>query len=223
MIKRALVIVVVVLAASAGLVFEESRSDAAPTINLTLSISPQSGGPGTSIKTSVAPSQAQSVCLNTAEATAQLQSFATQLLTNPGSLSGGVAEVLASLNGGVLHSVAPLYSVAFADIATQEPISENTPGWDPVSGQGSITAPNAAQPKTYAVAAVCLGLKVPSTAEVNSALAGANPLAPDQAMERLLRVAINEDPIGTGFAVFCLSDGGACATSAVVAQPTTAG
>lgn len=223
MIKRALVIVVVVLAASAGLVFEESRSDAAPTINLTLSISPQSGGPGTSIKTSVAPSQAQSVCLNTAEATAQLQSFATQLLTNPGSLSGGVAEVLASLNGGVLHSVAPLYSVAFADIATQEPISENTPGWDPVSGQGSITAPNATQPKTYAVAAVCLGLKVPSTAEVNSALAGANPLAPDQAMERLLRVAINEDPIGTGFAVFCLSDGGACATSAVVAQPTTAG
>jgi hypothetical protein len=222
-IKRALVIVVVVLAASAGLVFEESRSDATPTINLTLSISPQSGGPGTSIKTSVAPSQAQSVCLNTAEATAQLQSFATQLLTNPGSLSGGVAEVLASLNGGVLHSVAPLYSVAFADIATQEPISENTPGWDPVSGQGSITAPNATQPKTYAVAAVCLGLKVPSTAEVNSALAGANPLAPDQAMERLLRVAINEDPIGTGFAVFCLSDGGACATSAVVAQPTTAG
>ena len=193
--KRVLALFIVVLIASAVLIGVSGTTQALPKINLSLTISPKQGGPGTNITTSVSPSQAQSVCLNTAEATAQLRGFATQLLANPASLSVGTTSALTALSGGTLRSVAPLYSVAFADIATQAPISENTPGWDPITGRGSIAAPNAKRPQMYAVAAVCLGLRVPTAAQVTSALAGVSPLAPDTAMERLLRVAIDDNPI----------------------------
>jgi hypothetical protein len=223
-IKRVVALFIVAVIAGTVLVTGNVSTEAAPNINLTLTISPKQGGPGTNITTKVSPGQAQSVCLNSAEATAQLRGFATQLLANPAALSVDSTAALTAASAGTLHSVAALYSVAFADIATQQPVSENTPGWDPVSGQGSIAAPNAKRPQAYAVAVVCLGLKAPTAAQASSALSGANPAAPDAAMERLLRVAIDDDPIGTGFAIFCLTDGGACGSvSAVVAQPRTTG
>lgn len=84
MIKRLLAALIVVIMTSAVLVMSNGDSEAAPNFNLTLTISPKQGGVGTRIATSVPPSQAQSVCLDTAEATAQLQSFASQtLLSTP--------------------------------------------------------------------------------------------------------------------------------------------
>ncbi len=236
MIKRLLALLVVMVLASAVLVLGNDNSEAqTPNINLTLTISPKEGPVGTTIRTSVPPQQAQDVCLNTAEATAQLQGFATQSVTalDPGALlanptgilgsAGGAAGVINTLNGGVLHSVAPLYVLVFTDIATRETITQKVPGWDPVTGTGSITAPNAKKPALYAVAAVCLSLKAPSTDAVTAALAGAS--SPDAAMAALLKASINDNPLGTGFGIFCLADPGtSCgSTAAVQAQPRTAG
>jgi hypothetical protein len=181
------------------------------TINLNpVTLSVKEGPPGTNILTHVDPAQAQAVCLNTTQATTQTQEIATSLLSQPG-LGIGTVNVLQAVNNGTLHDVAAVYAVAFADIETQEAFATNAPmGWDPNTGNGSITAPDAPRPKLYAVAVVCLGLKVPTVGEANAALAGVDPTQPDAAAAALLTASINQDPIGTGFEIFCLSDGGGC-------------
>jgi hypothetical protein len=222
-------IAALVLAASlttaAGLVVGSPASSGLPTINLHESISPAQGAPGTNISVNLDPGQAQSVCLNTTKATQQLRAMATQLLANPTTLAVGTTAVLAAVQSATLGNVAALYALAFADIATQAPIASKAPGWDPLSGHGTITAPNA-KPGTYAVAAICLGLRVPSVSAVNAALGGLSPTDPGGAMAKLLTLAVDQDhPIGTGFALFCPTGPGStgCAANAMVAQPSTAG
>ena len=226
MIQRiATMVFVASLTTAAAVVVGSPTGQSLPTINLKESISPAQGAPGTNISVSVNPGQAQSVCLNSAKATQQLRAMATQLLANPTALAVGTTAVLASVQTATLHNVAALYALAFADIATQAAISSKAPGWDPVSGSGSITAPSA-KPGTYAVAAVCLGLTMPSASAVNAALGGMSPADPSAAIAKLLTLAIDQDnPIGTGFALFCLTGAGSsgCAAQAVLAQPSTAG
>lgn len=223
--RIAIVIVAASLTTAAGLFVGSPAGQGLPTINLKESISPAQGAPGTSISVHINPGQAQSVCLNTAKATQQLQGMATQLLASPTSLAVGTTAVLTAVQAAALHNVAALYALAFADIATQAPVASKAPGWDPVSGSGSITAPNV-KPGTYAVAAVCLGLQMPSASAVNAALSGMSPADPSAAIQKLFTLAVDQDnPIGTGFALFCLTSSGSsgCAAQAVVGQPSTAG
>jgi hypothetical protein len=85
--------------------------------------------------------------------------------------SPGIESLLGSI--GSLTTLTPedlnftiLFVLAFADIATQQPVTDETTGetatsfWDPATGRGTIETPNVhPRPSNYAVAAVCLRLK----------------------------------------------------------------
>src|SRR5205085_5297938 len=108
--------------------------------------------------------------------------------------------------------VAVLYIGAFVDITTQAPVAgSDQPMWDPIQGQLDIVAPDAT-PGTYAVAMVCLGLdQDPDPAAIADALSGlADPSDPSQlqnAAQAIIPLLVDQDnPIGTGVALFCLDN-----------------
>jgi hypothetical protein len=162
-------------------------------------------------------------------------------------LSPGIEALLGSI--GSLTTLTPedlnftiLFVLAFADIATQQPVTDETTGetatsfWDPATGRGTIETPNVhPRPSNYAVAAVCLRLKTADEVdpqEVAQALQslGENP-DPEAAAQTLLLVLINQEPEVAWAALYCLlGDNGepcggptAAAAEPVVGEPAFTG
>jgi hypothetical protein len=202
-----------------------------PELNLDVTIDPVLGPPGTSIHGTVDPIQAQEECIT--DPVNEL----TQILTNV--IAGGspdlsvidqaflTALVAALQSGAIPFDVALLYVAAFVDIASQAPVpGSDQPMWDPIQGQVDITAPVAA-PGTYAVAMICLGLDPePDPAAIAEELTGLlDPTDPSQlesAAERIIPLLVDQDnPLGTGVALFCLDNeaGTACTPDAGPATP----
>ena len=132
-----------------------------------------------------------------------------------------------------------LFALAFADIATQQPVKDETTGqqatsfWDPATGEGTSDAPNAhPRPARYAVAAVCRRLKTLEEidpAEVAQALQNVDPAGgPNAVGQALLLPLINQEPRVAWASLFCLlgDNGEPCggpataeAAEAVTAEP----
>jgi hypothetical protein len=234
MLKRIGVVIAVAVAASVALAVPvTAQTDA----RLTLQIDPKEGPVGTTINATV-PEEYKDVCLSGNQFVAQVQTLAGQLI---GGQQPDPAALLQSLS--TAPSVTPedlnftiLFALAFADIATQQPVTDETTGqqatdfWDPATGQGSIVAPNVhPRPSLYAVAAVCLKLKELSEidpAEVAQALSQVDPGAgPDAIGQALLLPLINQTPEVAWAALFCLQgdNGEPCGgPTAAAAEPVTA-
>lgn len=215
-----------------------------PEARLTLQIDPKEGKVGTPIHATV-PEEYKQECLSGNEFVAQVQTLAGQLI---GGQQPDVAALLGSLS--TAPNLTPedlnftiLFALAFADIATQQPVKDETTGqqatsfWDPATGQGTIDAPNThPRPATYAVAAVCLRLKTLDEIdpnEVAQALQGLDPGAgPEAVGQALLLPLINQEPRVAWASLFCLQgDNGepcggpaeATAAEAVTAEPAFTG
>jgi hypothetical protein len=203
-----------------------------PELNLDVTIDPESGPAGTVIHAAVDPSQAQQECL--ADPVDEL----TQILTdvaNGGSPDLTVIDqafltalAAAIQSGAIPFDVALLYIGAFVDIVSQAPVpGSDQPMWDPIQVTVDITAPDAT-PGVYAVAMICLGLNEdPDPAAISDALQGLlNPADPTQ-LQNAAQVIIpllvdQDDPLGTGVALFCLDNaaGTQCAAPPAPATPT---
>jgi hypothetical protein len=170
MIKR---IGVVVAAAMLGVVALTVPASSQPEPRFTLTINPTQGPVGTNIHAQL-PAEATTQggeCLAKSAIQSGLQQLVAGLISNNpdaaqkallGIISGGIGMV--DLNDP--NAFKFFFVLAFADPATQRPAIDETTGqesatsfWDPATGQGDITAPAAARPKTYFVAGVCLKLK----------------------------------------------------------------
>lgn len=142
----------------------------AQTINLPLSIAPSSGLPNINISTNVDPATAQSVCGDPADGVAALAAAFSGLAANPG-FDAVSAAVLGGFAGNAADiAPAALYATAFIDPVTQDALA--TGNWDPLTGLGSVQAPDAPRPLKYIVAAVCLNVK-PLTAIDSAAVLAA--------------------------------------------------
>ncbi len=229
-------IATIAVAASVALLGVVSSSAGAgaqlPELNLDVTIDPILGPPGTSIHASVDPIQAQQECI------ADPISRLTQILTEVAA--GGSPDLslidqtfLTALAAGLQSGAIPfdiglLYAAAFVDITTQSPVpGSDQPMWNPIQGEVDIVAPVAA-PGTYAVAMVCFGLNEdPDPAAIADALQGLlDPSDPSQ-LQNAAQVIIpllvdQEDPLGTGVALFCLDNaaGTSCQPAAAPAEPT---
>jgi hypothetical protein len=215
MFKRIGIVLVAAVLASAALV---GPATAQTEARLTLQIDPKEGKVGTPINATV-PDEYHQVCLSGNEFVAQVQTLAGQLIGgfDPSST---VAKLLQSIDQA--PSLTPedlnftiLFVLAFADIATQQPVVDETTGqqatsfWDPATGKGTIDTPNVhPRPAQYAVAAVCLRLKTLDEidpAEVAQALQGIDPAAgPEAAGQALLLALINQTPDVAWAALYCL-------------------
>ena len=199
-----------------------------PEINLDLTIDPDQGPPGTVINTFVPPEQAQEVCMDNTAFGAALaliaQTFLTQEPPGEPQLQGFFTVLAGALQSGAIFAnpedVAFLYVLAFADIATQQPVEgSDNPFWDPFTGEGQITAPEAPF-GTYAIAAVCLGPRPFEDIDFAGMLeamlaAGFNPQDPQTTFQSGLEAAIpflidTDNPLGTGFQLYCLGDDAFC-------------
>ncbi len=203
-----------------------------PELNLDVTIDPVLGPPGTSIHASVDPEQAQTECLTdpTDEIAQILSDVAAGGSPDLTVIDQAFLTALAAAiqSGAIPFDVALLYIGAFVDIATQTPVpGSDQPMWDPINGQLDIVAPVAA-PGTYVVAMICLGLKEdPDPAAIADALQGlADPSDPSQ-LQNAAQVIIpllvdQEEPLGTGVAVFCLDNaaGTSCSPDAGPTDPT---
>ena len=227
---------VVLTAAMVGIVALAGPASSQPEARLTLQIDPKEGKVGTPIHATV-PEEYKQECLSGNEFVAQVQTLAGQLI---GGQQPNPAALLQSLS--TAPNLTPedlnftiLFALAFADIATQQPVTDETTGqqatsfWDPATGQGTIDAPNVhPRPSMYAVAAVCLRLKTVDEvdpAEVAQALQGLDPAAGPQAVgQALLLPLINQEPRVAWASLFCLQgdNGEPCAGGPAEATPAEA-
>jgi hypothetical protein len=235
MFKRIGVVCVAAVVASAALV---GPATAQTEARLTLQIDPQEGKVGTHINATV-PQEYKQECLSGNEFVAQVQTLAGQLI---GGQQPSIQNLLQSIQSAPSLTPADLnftilFALAFADIATQKPVTDETTGqqatsfWDPATGKGTIDAPNVhPRPQLYAVAAVCLRLKTLDEidpAEVAQALQNIDPAAgPQAAGQALLLPLINQQPRVAWASLFCLQgdNGEPCGgpTSAAAAEPVAA-
>ncbi len=201
-----------------------------PELNLDVTISPTSGPAGTTISGSVDPTQAQQECITDPvnELTLILTALATGGDPNFDAIDQAFLTALAGAiqSGAIPFDIALLYIGAFVDIITQQPVpGSDQPMWNPIQGELQITAPEA-PPGTYAVAMVCFGLNEdPDPQAIADELAGlTNALDPAQletAANRIIPLLIDQDdPLGTGVALFCLDD--AAGTQCAPAAPAPA-
>jgi hypothetical protein len=173
MLKR---IGVVLAAAMLGVVTLTVPASSQPEPRFTLTINPTEGPVGTNIQAQL-PAEALEgggECLSRSEIQQGLQILIASLIA--GESEPPVEDALQKVLLGVISGGLPdpndpnafrfFFVLAFADPATQRPAIDETTGeesetsfWDPQTGQGEITAPPAARPKLYFVAAVCLKLK----------------------------------------------------------------
>jgi hypothetical protein len=250
MLKQIAVVLAAATVASAALVGPAAAQTEA---RLTLQIDPMAGKVGTPVHATV-PEEYKQVCLSQNDFVAQVQTLAGQLIGGQDP-SSTVPKLLESLKDA--PNLTPqdlnfkfLFVLAFADIATQQPLTDETTGqqatafWDPATGKGTIDAPNVhPRPQMYAVAAVCLRLKTLDEidpAEVAQALQGLDPSAgPDAVGQALLLPLVNQTPDVAWAALFCLqgdngepcggtagaeaTPGEAVPASAVTAQPAFTG
>lgn len=235
MLKR---IGVVLTAAMLGVVALAGPASSQPEARLTLQIDPKEGKVGTPIHVQV-PNDHKPECLSGNEFVAQVQTLAGQLIGGQDP-SSTIPALLKSLQSA--PNVKPedlnftiLFALAFADIVTQQPVTDETTGqqatsfWDPATGKGTIDAPNAhPRPSMYAVAAVCLRLKALDEIdpqEVAHALQGIDPSAgPDAIGKALLLPLINQEPRVAWAALFCLQgdNGEPCGGGPAEATPAEA-
>ena len=234
---------VVLAAAMLGVVALAGPASSQPEARLTLQIEPKEGKVGTPVNATV-PEEYKQECLSGNEFVAQVQTLAGQLIGGQDP-SGTIPKLLQSVQ--TAPSLTPedlnftiLFALAFADVATQQPVTDETTGqqatsfWDPATGKGTIDAPNVhPRPSSYAVAAVCLRLKTVDEvdpAEVAQALQNINPAAgPEAVGQALLLPLINQEPRVAWAALFCLQGdngepcGGPSAAEAVTAEPLFTG
>lgn len=239
--RQRLLAVVMTAAFVAGLVLVVPVAGAqeVPDTNLDLTIEPTEGPPGTVVDTFVPPEQALEVCLDPDvaldELIAALEDLADESEATIGDLEGLIAldpldpqvpeleALIAQLEGVVdllngliaslpaIGGIAVFYVLAFADIVTQEPVGP-TSMWDPVTGEGQITAPEAPF-GLYALAALCLGLDLTvDLDDVTETLEGMDPSDPEAMAEAIVMLFVDPDnPIGLGFELYCLGDAAFCA------------
>jgi hypothetical protein len=190
MIKR---IGVVMAAAMLAVVALTVPASSQPEPRFTLTINPTEGPVGTNIHAQL-PAEATTPggpCIPKNEIQQGLQELIASLIA--GDSDPPVQDAVQKALLGVISGSLPdpndpnafkfFFVLAFADPATQRPAIDETTGqesatsfWDPATGQGDITAPPAARPKTYFVAGVCLNLKSLDQVDagaVIAALAGA--------------------------------------------------
>ncbi len=202
-----------------------------PELNLDVTIDPEAGPPGTVIHASVDPMQAQDECI--ADPLNELTNILTTLATggdpNFDAIDQAFLTALAAAiqSGAIPFDVALLYITAFVDILTQQPVEgSDQPMWDPIQGTVDITAPEAT-PGTYAVAMVCFGLtQDPDPQAIADALQGLlNPADPSQlqnAAQAVIPLLIDQDnPLGTGVALFCLDNAAGTHCAAPPTPPVT--
>jgi hypothetical protein len=200
-----------------------------PELNLDVTIDPDAGPPGTVITATVDPNQAQEECLADPldEITAILTTLATGGDPNFDAIDQAFLTALAGAiqSGAIPFDVALLYVTVFVDILTQQPVpGSDQPMWDPIQGTSDITAPEAT-PGTYAVAMVCFGLtEDPDPAAIADALQGLlDPSDPSQlqnAAQAVIPLLIDQDdPLGTGVALFCLDNAAQTFCEAAPAPP----
>ncbi len=240
---------VVMAAAVLGVVALTVPASSQPEPRFTLQINPTQGPVGTNIHAQL-PAEATAVggeCLSPSDIFASLQQVAGAVIAQ-GNPSPAVQDLLNAIqDADNLQELGPdaidltlFFILVFADPATQRPAIDQTTGqesatsfWDPVTGQGDVTAPPAERPKTYLVAGVCLDL---NTNPDPAALAGAvqqiidngisGPEAIDQAATALLTPLINQDAKVAWVAPFCLlgDNGETCAgPTAAAAEPVAGG
>jgi len=230
---------VALAAAVLGVVALAGPASSQPEARLTLQIDPKEGKVGTPINATV-PEEYKQECLSGNEFVAQVQTLAGQLIGGQDP-SSTIPKLLESIQSA--PNLTPedlnftiLSALAFADLATQQPVTDETTGqqatsfWDPATGKGTIEAPNVhPRPATYAVAAVCLRLKTLDEIdpnEVAQALQHVDPGAGPEALGRaLLLPLINQEPRIAWAALFCLQgdSGEPCgAPTASAAEPVTA-
>jgi hypothetical protein len=230
--KTIATIAVTALVAIVGAAWSTNQAQAQlPELNLDVTIDPILGPPGTTIHGSVDPMQAQQECIT------DPVNEITQILTTV--INGGspdltvidqaflTALVAALQSGAIPFDIGILYAGAFVDIVSQQPVpGSDQPMWNPIQGTMDITAPVAA-PGTYAVAMVCFGLNEdPDPAAIADALTGLlDPTDPSQlqnAAQVLLPLLIDQDdPLGTGVALFCLDNAAGTACQPAAPAPAT--
>jgi hypothetical protein len=167
---------VVLAAAMLGAVAFAVPASSQPEPRFTLTINPTQGPVGTNIHAQL-PAEATTQggpCLSKGDIQAGLQQLIAGIIANGQPPPSALQKVLLSvISGGIAqldlndpNTFRFFFALAFADPATQAPAIDETTGqpsatsfWDPATGQGDITAPAAARPKTYFVAGVCLKLK----------------------------------------------------------------
>jgi hypothetical protein len=241
MLKR---IGVVLTAAMLGVVALAGPASSQTEARLTLQIDPKEGKVGTPVNVQV-PDDYKQECLSGNEFVAQVQTLAGQLIggqqPDPAALLGSLSSA-PNLKPEDLNFTI-LFALAFADIATQQPVKDETTGqqatsfWDPATGKGTIDAPNVhPRPSMYAVAAVCLDLKSPDQVDPNEVAQalqglGQNP-DPKAIGQALLLPLIDQEPKVAWAALFCLQgdNGEPCggpaeagAAEAVTAEPAFTG
>jgi hypothetical protein len=216
MLKR---IGVVMAAAMLGVVALTGPASSQPEPRFTLTINPTQGPVGTNIQAQL-PAEATTPggeCISGNELISGIQSLVAEIIADgtitPTSLEG----ILLALTPDAIATFDPndpnllrfFFVLAFADPATQAPAIDETTGqpsatsfWDPATGQGDITAPAAARPKTYFVAGVCLKLK--SLDQIDfAALAAALQAGIDQGSSDFQTcLGKQPDPCIAGFADF---------------------
>jgi hypothetical protein len=204
-----------------------------PELNLDVTIDPVAGPAGTSIHASVDPMQAQQECIT------DPVNEITQILTtvaNGGSPDLSVIDqafltalAAAIQSGAIPFDIGVLYAGAFVDIVSQQPVpGSDQPMWNPIQGELDIVAPVAA-PGTYAVAMVCFGLNEdPDPAVIAEELTGllnaADPTQLQDAAQRIIPLLIDQDdPLGTGVALFCLDNSAGTQCAPATPPPATPG
>jgi hypothetical protein len=166
---------VVVAAAMVGVVALTVPASSQPEPRFTLQIDPDEGPVGTVIQAQL-PEEATAQggeCLSKSDIQAAFQVLIASIIQGSDLQDPLQKALLAVIGGGIQqldlndpNTFRFFFVLVFADPATQRPAIDETTGeesetsfWDPETGQGSITAPPAARPKLYFVAAVCLDLK----------------------------------------------------------------
>jgi hypothetical protein len=233
---------VVLTAAMLGVVALAGPASSQPEARLTLQIDPKEGKVGTPIHATV-PEEYKQECLSADQLFASFQALVASLVTQGTTppLPTAIRNVVNNIGNAKLNpedlNFTILFVLAFADIATQQPVTDETTGkqatsfWDPLTGKGTIDAPNVhPRPSMYAVAAVCLRLKTPEEIkpeDVVQALQGIDPAGgPDAAAQALLLALINQEPKVAWASLFCLQgdNGEPCGgpTEASAAEPVAA-
>jgi hypothetical protein len=237
MLKRIGVALAAVVVASVALA---GPAPAQTEARLTLQIDPKEGPVGTQVNATV-PEEYKQVGLSENDFVASFQTLVGQVIGGFDP-SNSIVPLLESVKDA--PNLTPedlnftfLFALAFADIATQQPVTDETTGkqatsfWDPATGKGTIDAPNVhPRPALYAVAAVCLKLKEPdqiNPEEVVQALQGVDPSDPEALGQALLLPLVNQTPDVAWAALFCLQgdNGEPCGgptTAAAAAEPITA-
>jgi hypothetical protein len=237
MFKRIGIVLVAAVVASAALVGPAIADHT--EARLTLEIDPKEGQVGTPIDVTV-PEEYKQICLSENDFVANFQTLVGQVIGGF-DFSQTVENLLQSIPSAT--TLTPenlnftiLFALAFADIATQQPVTDETTGqqatsfWDPATGKGTIETPNVhPRPALYAVAAVCLRLKTLeeiNPEEVAEALQNLDPSAgPEAVGQALLLPLIQQDPDVAWAALYCLlgDNGESCAAPAPAEAGAEAG